>query len=202
MIETWDIVCLPGEETTMKKTTVGLKRLHATKNDNYTVVPQWIIVMYNKEFFGNCMAHPNTKKNEVDRFCIDCLSSLCCHCLPFHTRHRYVKIRRYVYNDVINRHDLSKLFNCSGIQTYHTNKTKVLFLKQRNPHQQQQPQQINSKDYGCIICDRNLQDNSLYCSIACKVNEDEDKEYLTPPSPKRQKQKRSRKGIPLRAPML
>ena len=27
-----------------------------------------------------------------------------------------LKIRRYVYNDVVNRQDLCKLFNCSGIQ--------------------------------------------------------------------------------------
>lgn len=27
-----------------------------------------------------------------------------------------MKIRRYIYSDVINRQDLCKLFNCSGIQ--------------------------------------------------------------------------------------
>ncbi|KAJ0094856.1 hypothetical protein Patl1_15511 [Pistacia atlantica] len=143
--------------------------------NNYTVVPQWIIVMYNKEFFGNCMAHPNTKKNEVDRFCIDCLSSLCCHCLPFHTRHRYVKIRRYVYNDVINRHDLSKLFNCSGIQV------GALF---GDRHREE-------------IKDKSNNNHNHNLKLIVK-DEDEDKEYLTPPSPKRQNQKRSRKGIPLR----
>ncbi|KAL5763173.1 hypothetical protein ACOSP7_019437 [Xanthoceras sorbifolium] len=223
----------------MRKTTLGIKRLRASKNENYGVLPQWLFVMYNTMFFRTCTVHPNTKKNELDRFCIDCLCSLCSNCLSAHIRHKHVKIRRYVYSDVINRHDLCKLFNCSGIQTYHTNKTKVLFLKQRNHHHQQQ--QINSKDYSCIICDRNLQDNSLYCSIACKVvaiygdkhkeeiknshvshneivhriknndqdededeNEDEDKDegYLTTPSLKERHRKRSRKGVPLRAPIL
>ncbi|KAJ4710052.1 putative PLATZ transcription factor family protein [Melia azedarach] len=196
--------------------------------DKYAVVPPWVIVMYNTMFFRNCMNHLNTKKNELDRFCIDCLCSFCSHCIPAHTRHKHVKIRRYVYSDVINRHDLCKLFNCSGIQTYHTNKTKVLFLKQRNhPHQQQQPQ-INSKDYSCTTCDRNLQDHSLYCSIACKVvaifgdkhreeiidnnnngvlkhihGDHKDEEYITAQLMiKKRKRRRSRKGVPLRAPIL
>ncbi|KAB5538049.1 hypothetical protein DKX38_015582 [Salix brachista] len=124
---------------------------------------------------------------------------------PFHARHKHVKIRRYMYSDVINRQDLSKLFNCSGIQTYLTNKAKVLFLKRRNHYHRQR---INFKDCSrCIICDRSLQDNnSHYCSIACKVaaiyggkyRKDEYRiQHL-----KRQKLKQSRKGVPLRAPMF
>ncbi|XAR63676.1 hypothetical protein NMG60_11023700 [Bertholletia excelsa] len=125
--------------------------------------------MYDAQYFDACMAHANTKKNELDRFCIDCHRALCHHCLPFHALHQYIKIRRYVYCDVINRHDLQKFFNCSGIQTYYTNKTKVLFLKQRT--QQQFQQHNNSKqDHSCIICQRGLQEASLYCSIACKVS--------------------------------
>ncbi|KAL9453464.1 hypothetical protein AB3S75_009131 [Citrus x aurantiifolia] len=189
--------------------------------EKYAVVPPWVIVMYKTMFFRNCMVHPNTKKNEQDRFCIDCLCSFCSHCIPAHTRHKHVKIRRYVYSDVINRHDLCKLFDCSGIQTYHTNKTKVLFLKQRNHHQQQQQQQpINSKDYSCTICDRNLQDNSLYCSIACKVVAifgDRHTEQMSDNHNKYNKvingaikredlmeqnrKRRRRKGLPLRAPI-
>lgn len=60
--------------------------------ENGTVVPPWLIVMYNTVFFGNCMVHPNTKKNELDRFCIDCVSSLCSHCLPVHIHHKHVKV--------------------------------------------------------------------------------------------------------------
>ncbi|CAL5338988.1 unnamed protein product [Camellia sinensis] len=177
-------------------------------------------IMYNTAYFDMCNAHPNTKKNELDHFCIDCLLALCYHCLPAHSSHKHVKIRRYVYCEVINRKDLCKLFNCSGIQAYHTNKTKVLFLKQRHqqPLQQQQSQQHNSKDHSCIICQRSLQDStSLYCSIACKVfsisrgasdhdnEKDEDlgskrsdEEIVTQSSPKRQK---VRKGVAQRAPM-
>ncbi|KAJ9135728.1 hypothetical protein P3X46_032880 [Hevea brasiliensis] len=181
----------------------GIKRLHASNTEmKYALVPKWVIVMFKTIFFSTCMAHPGLKKNEMDRFCIDCHSAFCQNCLPVHALHKHVKIRRYIYSDVINRQDLCKLFNCSGIQTYLTNKAKVLFLKQRNQHQQRH-QQSHVKDYRCIICDRSLQDNnSLYCSIACKVSAiyEEDEECLS--LVKRQRLKQSRKGIPLRAPMF
>nr|XP_011463177.1 PREDICTED: uncharacterized protein LOC105351170 [Fragaria vesca subsp. vesca] len=138
---------------------------------NRMVVPQWLKIMYNTVFFKACIAHSDAKRNNLDHFCIDCCKPICLNCLAQHMFHNLVKIRRYIYSDVINRRDLCKLFNCSGIQTYHTNKAKVVFLKQRHRSQQQQQQQNNNKsrEYMCTICHKNLQDNSLYCSIACKV---------------------------------
>ncbi|XP_050373713.1 protein RGF1 INDUCIBLE TRANSCRIPTION FACTOR 1-like [Argentina anserina] len=128
--------------------------------------------MYSTEFFKACIDHLDSKGKYLDHFCIDCLQPICLNCLAQHMFHKHVKIRRYIYSDVINRRDLCKLFNCSGIQTYHTNKAKVVFLKQRHqPHQQQQQHNYNTKlrEYMCTICYKNLQDNSLYCSVACKV---------------------------------
>ncbi|XP_041012793.1 protein RGF1 INDUCIBLE TRANSCRIPTION FACTOR 1-like isoform X2 [Juglans microcarpa x Juglans regia] len=128
------------------KESIRIKRLHASRNEliSYVGVPPWLIIMNKTIFFSSCIMHPNAKKNDLDYFCIDCRRSLCSNCLPTHMRHKYVK-------------------------TYHTNKAKVVFLKQR-PHQHnQQQQQNNAREYRCIICERNLQDNSLYCSIACKV---------------------------------
>ncbi|XP_048229767.1 protein RGF1 INDUCIBLE TRANSCRIPTION FACTOR 1 [Ricinus communis] len=172
------------------------------------VVPKWVIVMFNTMFFRTCKAHPGAKKNGLDRFCVDCHCSLCSICLPDHAQHKHIKIRRYIYSDVVNRQDLCKLFNCSGIQTYIANKAKVLFLKQRNQnYQHQQQQQSHPKDYSCIVCDRSLHDsNSLYCSIACKVSDiygnysKKDEEFLS--LLKKRKLKQSRKGVPLRAPMF
>ncbi|MBA0613482.1 hypothetical protein Godav_013913 [Gossypium davidsonii] len=106
------------------RNSLALHRLHAPKTQQFPllqrskfgVVPPWVIVMYNSVFFNNCVHHPNEKKKEVDKFCIDCLQSFCSHCLPSHAFHKHIKIRRYIYSDVINRQDLCKLFNCSGIQ--------------------------------------------------------------------------------------
>ncbi|KAL4362992.1 hypothetical protein GQ457_04G009530 [Hibiscus cannabinus] len=207
---------------------LAFRRLHAPiiqQRSNFSVVPPWVIVMYNTIFFENCVSHPDEKKNELDRFCIDCLKSFCSHCLSSHALHKHIKIRRYIYNDVINRQDLNKLFNCTGIQTYHTNKAKVLFLKQRTQSHQQQ-QRSNSRDCRCSICDKGLQDTtSLYCSIACKVldihrdeeseetsnhklmgclqHEEDDQEiYVRLPLTKKPRLRQTRKGVPLRSPMF
>ncbi|PON41206.1 hypothetical protein TorRG33x02_338700 [Trema orientale] len=182
------------------------------QKNNYMVVPRWLIVMYKTIFFSSCLVHPNSKKNDSDHFCIDCLRPLCSNCLPSHMCHKHVKIRRYIYSDVINRQDLCKLFNCSGIQ--------------RRQHQVHQHNN-NLKEYRCLICHRSLQDNSRYCSIACKVlsihgderkrriiscNEKDgelnklcfqvgNEEFLAAlPFPRRKKLRR--KGVPLRAPMF
>ncbi|XP_022856329.1 uncharacterized protein LOC111377461 isoform X2 [Olea europaea var. sylvestris] len=117
-------------------------------------VPPWLIILYNTTYFGVCFTHSEHKKKELDHFCIDCKKPICCNCVLTHALHNYVKIRRYMYCEVIRRQDLCKLFDCSNIQ-------------QRS--QQSSPQQ-NSKDHSCIICKRSLPDSCLYCSIACKVS--------------------------------
>ena len=59
---------------------------------SFAVVPPWVIVMYNTMFFSKCVSHPNAKKNELDRFCIDCLQSFCSHCFSAHAFHKHVKV--------------------------------------------------------------------------------------------------------------
>ncbi|KAM7487773.1 hypothetical protein LguiB_025257 [Lonicera macranthoides] len=124
-------------------------------------VPEWLKVMYNTVYFEACTTHRHEKK---DQFCIDCCISLCSNCLPIHNHrfnppHKIVKIRRYVYCEVIKRQDLSKHFNCSGIQVFAKEKT------------------IQVKDEGL----NNSNEGSTVSSL---------------------KRQRSRKGVPLRAPMF
>ncbi|CAH1431458.1 unnamed protein product [Lactuca virosa] len=136
---------------------------------NQTQVPPWVLVMINIQYNG-CMIHSNAKDNKLDRFCIDCGASFCNKCSSNHHGHKSIKIRRYVYHDVINRPDAQKHFDCSGIQGYVTNRAKVLFLKQRRDDQQPvKEQHQNTRSHNCIICKRSLPD-SRYCSIQCKVS--------------------------------
>ncbi|MBA0711435.1 hypothetical protein Golax_010621 [Gossypium laxum] len=77
------------------RNSLALHRLHAPKTQQrskFGVVPPWVIVMYNSVFFNNCVHHPNEKKKEVDKFCIDCLQSFCSHCLPSHAFHKHIKV--------------------------------------------------------------------------------------------------------------
>lgn len=101
------------------------------------------------------------------------------------------QIRRYMYYDVLRLGDAETVLNCSLVQVrksqnvikhsidiviltlsefmmtkqpYTTNKTKVVFLKQR-PHTRSHRGSSNL----CITCDRNLQDPYIFCSLSCKV---------------------------------
>ncbi|KAI3733786.1 hypothetical protein L6452_13242 [Arctium lappa] len=185
---------------------------HRAPPSQRSEVPPWVLVMINIAY-KDCTIHSNGKENKSDRFCIDCLRSFCNKCSSSkHHGHNYIKIRRYVYCEVISRPDFQKHFDCSGIQGYISNSNKVLFLKKRKPQQQRVTEHQNSRDHRCIVCKLSLADSS-YCSIQCKVsamapelatvennvsiNEGEGDPTLIP-----SKSKRSRKGIPHRAPLF
>ncbi|KAL2472468.1 PLATZ transcription factor family protein [Abeliophyllum distichum] len=131
----------------------------------FTAIPQWLQVMLSEKFFNSCLVHESDKKNEENTFCLNCCISLCLHCLPSHRSHHLLQIRRYVYQDVLLLKDAEKLMDCSFIQSYTTNSAKVVFLKQRPT-----TRQLKGSGNFCVICDRNLKDPYLFCSISCKVH--------------------------------
>ncbi|GMH04587.1 hypothetical protein Nepgr_006427 [Nepenthes gracilis] len=82
-----------------------------------------------------------------------------------HRFHRLVQIRRYVYHDVIRLEDLEKLIDCSNVQAYTINSSKVIFIKKRPQNRQFK----GSANY-CTSCDRSLQEPYIHCSLGCKVD--------------------------------
>ncbi|GAA0160136.1 DNA-binding transcription factor [Lithospermum erythrorhizon] len=81
-----------------------------------------------------------------------------------HRVHRLLQIRRYVYHDVVRLEELEKLIDCSNVQAYTINNSKVIFIKKRP---QNRPLKV-SGNY-CTSCDRCLQEPFLHCSLGCKV---------------------------------
>ncbi|XP_058079483.1 protein RGF1 INDUCIBLE TRANSCRIPTION FACTOR 1 [Magnolia sinica] len=131
--------------------------------------PEWLKILLQSKFSGSCFDHRDLRKNEKKVFCVDCNRRICQHCLAssHHHRHRILKIRKYVYNDVINLHDLQKLLDCSKVQPYTVNGAKAVFL---NPRPQSSRPLVNPNGGSlCKVCERNLTEPNLYCSIACKV---------------------------------
>ncbi|KAK9152183.1 hypothetical protein Syun_010492 [Stephania yunnanensis] len=92
------------------------------------------------------------------------LLCICCWCSSA-VAFMKVKVRRYVYHDVVRLDDLEKLIDCSYVQPYTINSAKVVFLKQR-------PQSRPCKGSAniCLKCDRILQDPFHFCSLSCKVD--------------------------------
>ncbi|CAN6836893.1 unnamed protein product [Brassica oleracea] len=128
--------------------------------------PAWLEVLLKEKFFNACLEHEAVKKNEKNILCIDCCLSICPHCLPSHNSHRLLQIRRYVYNDVLRVEDGSKLMDCSLIQPYITNSSKVVFINER-PHSRQ----FRGSGNFCYTCDRSLQSPYVFCSLSCKISD-------------------------------
>uniref|UniRef100_A0ACD5YRH5 Uncharacterized protein n=2 Tax=Avena sativa TaxID=4498 RepID=A0ACD5YRH5_AVESA len=126
--------------------------------------PAWLEALSTEKFFVACSFHEHAKKNEKNICCLDCCTSICPHCVAAHRVHRLLQVRRYVYHDVVRLEDLEKLIDCSGVQSYTINSSKVVFLKKR-------PQNRQFKGSGniCTSCDRSLQEPYFYCSMDCKV---------------------------------
>ncbi|KAK8481345.1 hypothetical protein V6N11_049163 [Hibiscus sabdariffa] len=126
--------------------------------------PAWLEGIYAQKFFVGCSYHGSAKKNEKNVFCLDCCISICPHCVPSHSFHRLLQVRRYVYHDVLRLEDVQKLIDCSNVQAYTINSAKVVFIKKR-------PQNRQFKGAGnyCTSCDRSLQEPFIHCSLGCKV---------------------------------
>ncbi|KMZ71172.1 PLATZ transcription factor family protein [Zostera marina] len=127
--------------------------------------PTWLEALNTQKFFVGCSKHEFAKKNDKNICCLDCCTSICPHCLPSHHYHRVVQVRRYVYHDVVRLQDLEKLIDCSNVQSYTINSSKVVFIKKR-------PQNRHFKGSGnfCTSCDRCLQEPYIHCSLGCKVD--------------------------------
>ncbi|XP_073308629.1 protein RGF1 INDUCIBLE TRANSCRIPTION FACTOR 1-like isoform X1 [Primulina huaijiensis] len=128
-------------------------------------IPRWLLALLREKFFITCLIHEDAKKNEKNVFCLDCCEGICPHCFIHHPSHRLLQIRRYVYHDVIRLGDADKLMDCAQVQSYSTNNSKVVFLKER-------AQSRAGRGGGnlCISCDRNLQNSFLFCSLSCKFH--------------------------------
>ncbi|CAH8338983.1 unnamed protein product [Eruca vesicaria subsp. sativa] len=128
--------------------------------------PAWLEVLLKEKFFNACLEHEEKKKNEKNILCLDCCLSICPHCLPSHTSHSLLRIRRYIYNDVLRVDDASKLMDCSSIQPYKTNSSKVVFINER-PHSRQ----FRGSGNVCNTCNRCLQSPYIFFSLSCKISD-------------------------------
>ncbi|KAJ8437285.1 hypothetical protein Cgig2_010110 [Carnegiea gigantea] len=79
--------------------------------------PEWIERFVRRTFFDHCSEHP-IRRNELNKYCIDCDAPLCQYCLPLssHAGHRLLKIYRHVYKDVVLLDEIKQHIDCSQIQ--------------------------------------------------------------------------------------
>ncbi|KAK6266967.1 hypothetical protein QUC31_017804, partial [Theobroma cacao] len=178
--------------------------------------PEWLEAFLQRTFFDSCSVHP-IRRNEKNRYCINCDTSACQYCMTCttHRHHKILKIYRHVYKDVVSLAAMEKYIDCAEIQPYKCNKRLVIAL---NPLPHCGPTSKN--ETSCDICNRRLAEPDMhrYCSISCKViaferkSSDSAPPFLSIQSPNKEKRKElllkteqpkhKRKGIPQRAPFF
>ncbi|GLT57671.1 hypothetical protein SLA2020_306280 [Shorea laevis] len=173
---------------------------------------EWVEAFLQRSFFDCCSDHP-IRRNEKNRYCINCDMSACQYCITsgIHRHHKILKIYRHVYKDVVSLAAMDRYIDCAAIQPYKCNKRLVIALNPL-PH----CGTMSNVDASCYVCNRRLAEPHLYryCSISCKVIAFERKSNeLSPPflsiqSPTKDKEKQAeqpknkRKGNPRRAPFF
>ncbi|KAJ8767811.1 hypothetical protein K2173_020751 [Erythroxylum novogranatense] len=177
------------------------------------LLPPWLESLLGTAFFNLCPRHQDAPRSECNLFCIDCNSddmgdAFCFYCRSStHKDHYVLQIRRSSYHDVVRVAEIQKVLDISGVQTYVINSARVLFLNERP-----QPKSSNSStgkgSHLCEICGRSLLDTFRFCSLGCKLKEEEEElregrsqqKDMTPTLPPPHSNSRRRKGIPHRAP--
>ncbi|KAK1379109.1 hypothetical protein POM88_025853 [Heracleum sosnowskyi] len=172
---------------------MGLGGGSLNDEDKYKKSPPWLKPLLQETFYGQCMHHVVSHKNECNMYCLDCFNApLCSLCLSCHQNHRTIQIRKSSYHDVVRVSEIQNYVDLTGVQTYVINNAKVVFLNER-------PQ----------VCQRNLLDSFRYCSLGCQVKHWQESEgrnkvlqglNLSTTPPIADVAKRRRKGIPQRAP--
>ncbi|XP_057523390.1 uncharacterized protein LOC130803231 isoform X3 [Amaranthus tricolor] len=132
--------------------------------------PKWLERFLKRTFFDPCSKHP-IRRNESNKYCIDCDAALCQYCLSLasHTKHRVLKIYRHVYKDVVPLDEIERHIDCSRIQPYRCNRQLVISLSPL-PHTGSWGK--TNEESSCQTCKRKLIEHEIfsYCSISCKVD--------------------------------
>jgi hypothetical protein len=90
---------------------------------------------------------------------------LSCSLSPHHFR-PFFQVRKYMYQQVIHLEDVSPHYNVDGVQAYHINGKKALFIQPKPPATSGSAPAF---DTVCEACNVPLRGDYSFCSLVCKV---------------------------------
>ncbi|GAB4822371.1 hypothetical protein N2152v2_009417 [Parachlorella kessleri] len=132
--------------------------------------PSWLRHFTSEaSFFGvcpKCCSAHSAREATCNLYSVATGETLCSVCAQGHDG-TLLQVRRSSYHDVVRAQDVAKLADVSGIQAYTINGARVLFLRRRP---QPRPPKGAVGPSQCTVCNRHLQDVSLYCSLQCKLD--------------------------------
>lgn len=82
-------------------------------------IPQWLESFLRNTFLEKCHAH-DIKKNDLNRYCITCSSSLCKFCVTSagHEDHDVLTIYKHVYQAAVPLEEMSRHLRCNEIEVF------------------------------------------------------------------------------------
>uniref|UniRef100_A0A2C9WLI5 B box-type domain-containing protein n=1 Tax=Manihot esculenta TaxID=3983 RepID=A0A2C9WLI5_MANES len=122
-------------------TPIKVEQAPAIQRNNKRPV-EWLEGFLKRSFFESCTTHP-IRRNETNRYCINCNLSACQYCMSSanHRHHKILKIYRHVYKDVVSLAAMEKYIDCSQIQSLATHDYKKTQKKEENSAEEE--------DMGC-----------------------------------------------------
>ncbi|KAG2724639.1 hypothetical protein I3760_01G028100 [Carya illinoinensis] len=187
-------------------------------------VPRWLISILDANFHNPCKEH---KDKEYTLFCLDCDGQVLCKSCKtqwsMHADHVVLQVYKASHQTVLRIEDIGLLFEISDIHPYSINSYPIVFLYSRNKNQMQvmranaahkceakSMMDLTNAD-GCtrteVLIISTLTANGGVLQFCPKTSREENITPINvePPidvEPPKSFRKRSRKGIPKRAPFF
>ncbi|KAF5463881.1 hypothetical protein F2P56_014008 [Juglans regia] len=187
-------------------------------------VPQWLTSILDANFHNPCKEH---KDEEYTLFCLDCDGKVFCkscktQCGIMHADHVVQQVYKASHQAVLRIQDIGLLFEISEIHPYSINSYPVVFLRPRKKNQMQvmranaahkceaksMMQDLTKVADGCarthevLMISQVVTANGSTVLQFCPESRDQEKMIVPVVEPPKSFRKRSRKGIPKRAPFF
>lgn len=128
------------------------------------MTPEWTERLCRTPFGRTCEAHSGSNNSECVFFDVDApgAPAKCAACVNGDPR--CLRVRRYVYRDVIRCDDVARYLDVTDMQSYTINGYKVVFINPVRTHWD------SVAHNACATCRKSLPRGLRYCSIWCKVS--------------------------------
>lgn len=136
--------------------------------------PSVLQCLCTRDFFGPCKVHGHLRNGFLNFFVLDEHHDgdrACCrHSEQVQgsgrARTSLIQVRRYMHRDVVLVEDMTKHYDCKGIQMYYINQKRAILLQPKAKSSSLNP----VYDHSCMSCRVPLRPDCTFCSLSCSIH--------------------------------